>query len=351
MNHIPKSTLLLTIFSVLFFLKSAIAQPGWQDYTARYSYTILDAKGKEISFKKNKQYSIMIDSVLFKSPRIPHEKLKPAVPNEGDFANQIKINDFSLAIPQKNYSRGGKRLEIKLIHKRDTMYICQASGRGSFGENGFWNGADIKPKNSSDFTLQFIAGRYYFPDWAKYFLDNLPQVNGNLELKNASQRNFIVSQKVYNSVHSSEIYYHKKLLKKADDYVTNNFLKGHLSLERRVEPVQFKQSPAPYKNAHWEGKIYASKNDTNRYYGMMSYSMNTSNCSSYKNVFSVLNKGENTIDQFFPKDNLRLFGSQRLYVDTFNAILYLPLWTKKEFDFYLTDCQHNKPTQRQTYRS
>jgi len=124
-----------SIFYVLAFLCSVgvCAQPGWQDFTARYFYTVLDENGKEISFKNNKNYSIMIDSVLYKSPNIPNDTLKKALPSDEGYQNQFRINDFSLTIPQKRfYDKGDKKLEIIIIHKKDTMYICQNSGTGNF---------------------------------------------------------------------------------------------------------------------------------------------------------------------------------------------------------------------------
>src|SRR5690606_13720813 len=140
------------------------AQPGWQDFTPRYSYSILDKNGKEISFKNNKNYSIMVDSMLYKSTNIAQDSLKPAIQDSYVFENQIRINDFSLVIPQKKYQVGQKQLEIKIIHKKDTMYVCQTSRTGSF-YGLYFQGKPSKP--SPDLTFQFIAGRYFFPTWTK----------------------------------------------------------------------------------------------------------------------------------------------------------------------------------------
>src|SRR5690554_1286619 len=124
-NRNLKNISLLIIALILANLVKA--QPGWIDFTKRYYYTILDENGKEISFKYNKNYSIMIDDVLYKAPNIPQDSLIPAVENNGDFENQIRINDFTLALPIKSINEKQKQLEIKIIHKKDTMYICQTS--------------------------------------------------------------------------------------------------------------------------------------------------------------------------------------------------------------------------------
>jgi hypothetical protein len=186
---------LYTLILIFFCSNLVKAQPGWQDFTTRYSYTILDKNKKEISFKNNKDYSIMVDSVLYKLPNIPQHSLKPALVNSYNFENQIRINDFSLAISLKNFNQ--KQLEIKIIHKKDTMYICQSSGIGSFRSIDV-QGKPIKP--TPDFTLQFVAGHYYFPNWAKSLLNNIPQISGNIKIANVKQQHFIIQKKLYDSI-------------------------------------------------------------------------------------------------------------------------------------------------------
>lgn len=90
----------IIIFVFLFF-NLINAQPGWEDLTKRYDYTILDKNKKEISFKENKNYSVMIDKVLYKAPNIPQESLKENVCCDNEFGSHIRINDFSLEIPKK----------------------------------------------------------------------------------------------------------------------------------------------------------------------------------------------------------------------------------------------------------
>lgn len=56
-------------------------------------------------------------------------------------------------------------MEIKIIHKKDTMYINQISGYGSIVDiNEFEMNTNKVKKQTTDFTLQFIAGHYYFPE-------------------------------------------------------------------------------------------------------------------------------------------------------------------------------------------
>ena len=188
---------LFLLIIILLFSNLVIAQPGWQDFTARYSYTITDKNGKEISFKNNKNYRIMVDSVLYKASNIPQDSLKHPLQNSYGFENQIRINDFSLAVPQKNYRKSHRPLEIKIIHKKDTMFICQSTGTGSSVIEKL-RGKPIKSK--SDFTLQFIKGYYFFPNWAKNLLDNLPQTNGSMKIANIDQRHFIIPKTIYDSV-------------------------------------------------------------------------------------------------------------------------------------------------------
>ncbi|MDR2204643.1 MAG: hypothetical protein LBE36_00545 [Flavobacteriaceae bacterium] len=170
----------LLILGLLFF-NFGKAQPGWWDLTSRYFYTILDENGKEISFKNDKNYSIMIDSTLYKSPNIPQDSLKLATPSDEEFQHHIRINDFSLAVPQKNYYKSNKSLEIKIIHEKDTMSICQPSGID---------------------TLKFIAGHYYFPNWSSSIFHKLPKTYGKVKIVNADQRNFIVPKTMYDSIFS-----------------------------------------------------------------------------------------------------------------------------------------------------
>ncbi|MCL1868253.1 MAG: hypothetical protein FWF72_04840 [Paludibacter sp.] len=114
MNKIFGNKYNLTTFCVLimlvFYSNIIKAQSDWIDCTIYYYYSILDENGKEISFKDNADYSIMIDSVLYKLPYIPQDSLQQffvkysrnQIPFK-ECQNQIRINDFSIAaIPQIN---------------------------------------------------------------------------------------------------------------------------------------------------------------------------------------------------------------------------------------------------------
>ncbi len=338
--------------TVIFILFSGItlAQPGWQDFTARYFYTILDQNGKEISFKNDKDYSIMIDNVLYKSPNIPNDSLKNAKSNydwDKGYENQIKINDFSFVNYQNDYFQSEKRLEIKIIHKKDTMYICQPSGQGSLLEIeiDFQGKKPLRPK--ADFTLQFIPGHYYFPGWAKDILENIPKTSGNVKIVNINQRNFIIPKNIYDSI-PYFMYKHEQFTD-ADNYVVNSFMKGYFLIEKRIEPTKFDKSALPYKHPRL-GRFFPTKYP-NRFFGMIDYSMDYKSCFSGGKIFSVLNKKENTIEQFFPKGNPRLFGSSDLYIDTFNSILYLPVVIKQEFNYELSDCQYDLSREKRIYQS
>ena len=342
---------LFVLVLIGFYSNIVQAQPGWVDFTDRYFYTVLDVNGKEVSFKNNKDYSIMIDSILYKSQNIPNDSLKYAKTNFDygkGFENQIKINDFSMVNYQKDYYHRNKRLEIKIIHKNDTMYICQSSGSGSFS---YWENTDLQTERpielKADYTLQFIAGHYYFPNWATKILNEQPESSGNVKIINVNQRHFIVPSNLYNSVaYNTEKY---EQFSKVDNYVTTNFIKGYFSLEKRIEPTKFEKSSLPYKSPRWSGKFYSTRNP-NRYYLTIDYSLQYSNCFSSINIFSILNKKENTIEQFFPKKNPRLFSCYSLYADTFNKIIYLPMWIKQDFNYGISDCD-NLPREKYIYLS
>lgn len=118
----------------------------------------------------------MIESKVYRSPNIPQHKLKIASADNFDYNKgyeiQIRINDFSLVAFQHDYPNKGTELEIKIIHKKDTMLISQPSGTGSGDKeiieiNGGEKIREIKPP--ADFILQFIPGHYFFPDWTKHY--------------------------------------------------------------------------------------------------------------------------------------------------------------------------------------
>lgn len=317
---------MLILLSLLLLSGSTVAQPGWVDFTARYFYTILDKNGKEISFKHNKHYSIMIDTVLYHYAGIPNDSLKPAKINYNDkkgFENQIRINDCSLVNYQNDFLKHNKRLVIKIIHKQDTMFICQPSGMGS---NNYH--VTFKQNNSTqsltDYTLQFVAGRLYFPQWIKDMAHDLPETSGQMQLINSAnieQPYFIVSKNSYDSFVFKQ--YNANDWQNIDDYVVQNyFLKGHFKVEKRIEPTTFKQLPISHS---WLSTIYSTK-DQNLYWAMIDYSGSTF---KRKNTFAVLNKQENSISLFLPKDDPKLFDCETPYINTFDTIMYLPVFFYK----------------------
>lgn len=314
--------LLFVVFCSIF----ATAQPGWQDFTARYSYTILDANGDEISFLNNKNYSIMIDSILYKTQNIPQDTLKPAVENSNNFKNQIRINDFSLAIPRKNYYENHKSLEIKIIHKKDTMYICQSSGTGSF-----WSDVNLlvlgkKSKSTPDFTLQFIAGHYFFSNWAKNILENIPKTSGNVKIKNIDQRHFIVPKAAYDSIcHINQNYKNRqKHFDNAESLVVKNFMNGYFSFERQIQSTKFDKSVFPFSKPRWSywGMPYYSTKNADEYLGIVEFSYDTLNWSGGRGVIVRFNEKENKMNIWSPTEKSMFSSTALLYKDTFNDIYY-----------------------------
>lgn len=346
--------IVITVLLLTQCLSAALAQPGWHDFTQRYFYSIIDVEGKEISFKHNKNYSIMVDSVLYRAPNMPNEPLKQATSSDKGYENQIRINDFSLAIPQKElfFKANDKRLEIKIIHKNDTMYLCQASGTGSYGATimGLQNQETSRPP--ADYTLPFKAGHYYFPSWTRDILKKLPETSGNVAFLNAAHLNqsyFIIPGNVYDS---SLLYYkstsERQRVSAEDQYVINNFfLKGHFSLAKRVAPTKNNQLPVEYS---WIGKPVATK-DKNRFWGMIDYSGSSF---SWRTTFFSLNKEENTMELFLPEAEPKLFNCnyRAPYVNVFDSLLYLPVWKKKAFDEHTPAAAYDKlPPEFIVYRS
>lgn len=322
------------------------AQPGWRDFTKRYNYTILDKTGKEISFKDNTDYSIMIDNMLYKSPNIPQNPLKQASPSDKGRQNHIRINDFSLALPQKeSFEQNSKRMNIKIIYKKDTMFICQPSGIGSIFETADFQDESIEsPK--ADYILPFVSGHYYFPDWIKDISNNLPKISGKvkfLNTANLSQQYFIIPENIYNSslLYNKNTYGEQRETDE-DKYVIDNFfLKGYFSLDKRIEPTKINQLPSKYS---WIGKPIPTR-DPNRFWGMIDIS------AGITTSFSLYNE-ENTIELFFPKKETRNFSGKTPYVDTFGKVIYLPIWVKQESNDYISATVYNKiPPKKYIYSS
>lgn len=325
--RIKKANLCLMIIAMLYF-NLAKAQPGWQDLTKRYFYTILDKNGQEFSFKNNSDYSIMIDSVLYKSSNIPNDSIKTLTVSSSwkpGFENLIKINDFSLVNYQNDYYRSKKQLEIKIIHKKDTMYICQPSAIGSKSiewlDYGRKIGYETVPK--TDLTLQFIAGHYYFPSWFSDEILNI-ETSGSVKIINANQHHFIVSKSIYENLSlnydMSNWENQRKLFDNTDEEIVNRFINGYYSVEKRTEPVKF-TNVVPYKEPKWD-RYYMNqaKQEDNVYFGYITYYKDSSGNNTHKNVFSRYNCNENTVEHWFPT-NFKIDKSS-LFIDTFNNVLY-----------------------------
>lgn len=314
------------IIITLLFSNLTKAQPGWIDFTPRYSYTILDENSNEISFQNNKNYSIMIDDVLYKTPNVPQDSLKPAIENSGIFEPQIRINDFSLIIHKKDFEQTQKSLEIKIIHKKDTMFICQTSGTGSFfSKYDFDNRQYETQRQTSDFTLQFVAGHYFFPRWSKDFLKNLPQTNGTVKILNADQRHFIVPKIVYDSIcYLSPIYDNRqKHYDEAESLVVQNFMSGYYSFEKNVQQVTFDKPIFPFKIGYmtWRAPYFSTK-EKNEYLGIVQPYYDTLNYSGGRGMIVKFNYDENKMKIWSATENLLYSSSYNLRHDTFNNVFY-----------------------------
>ncbi len=317
------------LMCVLISFAPAKAQPGWQDLTERYSYTILNEIGKEISFKDNNNYSIMIDSVLYKAPNIPQDPLIPATENSQNFNIQICINDFSLDIPAKNtFDECEERLEIKIIDEKDTMFICQSSGTGSFWNTknkiGLQNDGLTEPP--ADFRLQFIPGHYYFPYWAIYLLNEVPKTYGNIKILNMDQAHFIVPKAIYDSIYFNRNKYNRSrnYYAEAENMVVDNFAKGNFMFTRTIQPTTFDKSIVPFRNPRWSywGKPYYATSHKDEYIGITEFSYDTLNWSGGRGAFVRFNRNENKMSIWSATNKILYSSTYKLKHDPYNNVYY-----------------------------
>ena len=264
----------------------------------------------------------MIDSVLYEARNIPQDSLKHPLLNSYGFENQIRINDFSLAFPQKNYNNSHKQLEIKIIHKKDTMFICQSTGTGSFLKNV----RDKPIKQNPDFTLQFIKGHYFFPKWAKDLLDNLPQASGFIKIVNIDQHHFIIPKTLYDSICNINRKYdnRQQYYDKAENLVVENFMKNNFSFERRTIPTTFNISVRPFSKprwSYWENAYFPTK-EKDEYIGIVQFSYDTLNYSGGRGTIVRFNEKTNEMKIWSPTEDLIYSSTALLYKDTFNNVYY-----------------------------
>lgn len=292
----------------------AYAQPGWIDYTQSYYYQILDSSGKEIAFKNNTDYSIVIDGKRYHSKNIPTDKLTPTSPEDYNFNTNIRINDFSLKILKRDEALMEYPLEIKIIYHSDTLFINQNTNSGSREDRSY--GDPYIPKPDYDISLQFIPGRYYFPNWAKSLLRNFPKTSGNVKIVNFDQRHFIISKELYEEYQHSSLYWGSKesIRLKKEETVLKHFTDGYLKASQKIEPTQFVPTPFTRHESWYE--MY--RNSPTNSIGLVKYA----NDSISRQMFITYNQEENAVKHWSPTENLYLSSTYKLYKDTFNNVLY-----------------------------
>lgn len=304
LNLIP----IFVLMTGLLYPNIAKAQPGWQDFTQYYYYTILDEQGNKISFKNNKKYSIIIDSILYSTSNIPNDSLKLVIRNHTwEFENYIRINDLSLRTPLNN--RFVKSVEIQIIHKKDTMHLNQTSKR-------YFESKPI------DYSLQFTQGYYYFPNWTDNAFYNLPRLNGNVKFINVNQRNFLISKELYESLPTKYGKDKDDLEKEIEEQIVNNFIKTHLNVAKRIEPTKFDNYFPPFKKPGLRTNMLYSTKDSNVFVGIVSYKLDTLNFRGGKGMFSIFNNKENKIIHWSLTDSTHHSSTVYLYPDIFNGVLY-----------------------------
>lgn len=342
-----RSTLFLCLL-ISSFYTSIHAQPGWVDFSSRYFYRIQDKEGKDIQFSNNKKYTIMIDSLSFSGSSIPCDSLTPTIEWSTDFYDYIRINDFSLSLPKNDRF---SKLSIRIIHKKDTMYLNQPTGSGGLGIFITPHEAETEDLRT---TLQFVPGHYYFPGWAHSLLYKLPKTKGSVTINNIHSRNFIIPRSIYDSLalHFMPYKRNRALTKKAEEYVLTNFSSPGLKLTRKTKPIQFDRSFLPYKRRNWSGPLYPTS-DSTIYFGQIDYVLDTTNLYSSKKVFSLFDTKTNSIQHYTPREDIHLFYSGYLYIDSFNHVLYQTAGIREKFapecDYWRTnDCPYTTTIFRST---
>ncbi|RQO30018.1 hypothetical protein DBR32_14020 [Taibaiella sp. KBW10] len=306
-----------------------MAQPGWQDLTARYYYAITDKDGKEISFNQNKQYTITINSVSYQAPHIPNDSLPTLIDRQNfAFDDYIRINDLSLRLARKDRLDGS--VSIKIAYKKDTMYLNQPTGKGTLCFNTL-NGQKSSPV--PDRRLQFIPGHYYFPKWTSAAFDNIPQVSGSVRIVNARQANFLIPKALSDALFTPDnnAIVTPDLELEAETLVLRHFTDGYFSVAQESEKTKVDISFAPYKSL-WGFKVLHATKDPNQYIGLMQYTLDTLNLSLTKYVFATFDKKENAIRHWYPKNDLNLFYCEALYVDSFTQRLYQVLAVREQLN-------------------
>lgn len=308
------------------FFSHIQAQPGELDLTKHYSYTILNEKGEEISFLKDKNYSIMVDDVLYKSPHIPQDGFPELPSYHYRKETYVHINDFSLFTPyDKNEVWRETQPEIKIIQSQDTMFLHQATRSGDFDK--YKNVEKLKPTKKSDITLRFLAGRYHFPHWTKRILENLPEVTGSVKIVNLLQVNFIIPKEIYDLMPYSTSFYclgqECDLYKLADEFVLQQFIEPFYSFQKEEE-YTFIENDISISNPIIKA-IYPTHNK-HKFSGIMEY-----NASLYGKKIGeskmelklfTLDVEKNTLDFWTLDEENSKIITYKIYADTFNTIFY-----------------------------
>jgi hypothetical protein len=170
-----------------------------------------------------------------------------------------------------------------------------------------------------------VAGHYYFPNWAKSLLNNIPQISGNIKIANVKQQHFIIQKKLYDSIcYINRKYNNQKNIEKAENSVVKNFMKGYFSFERRIQPTTFDKSVSPFNKPRWStsGNSYFPTKEKDKYLGIVQFSYDTLNYSEGRGMIVKYNYNENKMKIWSPTEKLMFSSTALLYKDTFNDIYY-----------------------------
>lgn len=304
-----QSRILIKIYQLLIIgiicCQSAVAQPGWIDYTQYYCYALLNDQGRPIQFENNTNFKLLINKVVYDHKHVPKDKFPIVDPNSNPgFSSCIQINDFSLVLERTN-----QPVLIEIVSNKDTMHLFQPT---SMGASSFRD--EIKGRK-----LNFVPGHYYFPSWERIYFDANPLFHSS-RIKNLKQENFIVPAADFNRI-SQSLHHNLAAINNAEEIVMRNFL-DTVKLIHETISVTIPKTFAPYTQPKWITEFFPTT-DKSIFYGLISYTYEAPNLYSTKYIFARYNRKTNEISQWYMLDNLDEFSVGSISPDPFNQVLYL----------------------------
>jgi hypothetical protein len=283
----------LLFFFLSIAVASASAQPGWHDFSRRYTFQLLNEYGNPIVFTGNRQYSIAINGKVFTGQNIPHDSLGPIRYMSDDFIDAIRINDFALKRPLNR----DQLPVISIARGADTMYLWPAP----------------------DLTVRFAPGHFYFTPWARHLLkDGGFSARGRLRIVNQEQRVFSVPGALFNRALKN---WQRAGEDELEAMVNRQVAQPFFQLTRTEQAVVMEPSLHPFKNKRWDGPIFPSS-DSQNFVGLFSASYNHDNSSWSVGTVGRFNRMKNRVDFWLPRPDPMLYFIARLFRNPFTGEFY-----------------------------